>query len=165
MRRAPFNAATARFHCARRSTAICCDLAACERIVALCAACFLTAAVFAADAATASTPAGTWKWTPPGRNGAAGVERTLKLDYADGKLTGTLLGAKMGQFDIPDTAISDASFKDGAIAFSVTSEMNGNKRTAKYTGTLDGDSIKGSSEAPGRDGNVMKREWNPVRAK
>ena len=134
-------------------------------LAALCAACFLTAAVFAADAAPAATPAGTWKWTPPGRNGAPGVERSLKLDYADGKLTGTMLGAKMGQFDIPDAAISEASFKDGAIAFSVTTEFNGNKRTTKYTGTLDGDSIKGSSEAPGRDGNMTKREWTPTRAK
>jgi hypothetical protein len=130
-------------------------------LAALGAACFLTVAALAADV----TPAGTWKWTPPGRGGNPGVERTLKLDYADGKLTGTMLAVDMGQFKIPDTAISDGTFTDGTVSFSVTTEFNGNKRTTKYTGKLEGDTIKGSSEAPGRDGQMQKREWNPVRAK
>lgn len=125
------------------------------------AACLLTVAVFAADV----SPAGTWKWTPPGRGGNPGVERTLKLDYADGKLTGTLLGAKMGQFDVPDTAIADGAFKDGMVAFTVTTEFNGNKRTAKYEGKLDGDSLKGSIESAGRNGQVQKRDWTATRAK
>ena len=128
---------------------------------ALFAACLMTASMYAADA----TPAGTWKWTAPGRGGNPGVERTLKLEFADGKLTGTLLGAQMGQFAIPDAAISDGTFKDGTVAFSVTSEFNGNKRTTKYEGKLDGDNIKGSSEAPNRDGAMQKRDWNPTRAK
>ena len=130
-------------------------------IAALGAACLLTVAAFAADA----SPAGVWKWTPPGRGGNPGVERTLKLDYADGKLTGTMMGAQMGQFNIPDIAIADGVFKDGTVSFTVTSEFNGNKRTTKYEGKLEGDSIKGSSEAPNRDGAMQKRDWNPTRAK
>ena len=136
-------------------------------IAALCAACFLSAAVFAADAVS---PAGTWKWTPPGRGGNPGVERALKLDYTGGKLTGTMLAVDFGRFKLPDTAIADGAFADGAFAdgvvsFTVTTEFNGNKRTTKYSGKLDGDSIKGSFEAPGRDGEVRKVEWNPTRAK
>ena len=135
-------------------------------LAAFCAACFLTLSVFAADAApAAASPAGTWKWTPPGRGGNPGTERTLKLDYADGKLTGTMLAVDMGQFKLPDTAISDGAFKDGTVSFSVTTEFNGNKRTTKYEGKLDGDGIKGSSESPGRDGNVRKIERNATRAK
>lgn len=134
-------------------------------LAALGAACFITIAALAADATPAASPAGTWKWTQPGRGERPGIERTLKLEFADGKLTGTLLGAKMGQFDIPDLAISDGDFKDGTVTFSVTNEFNGNKRTTKYEGKLDGDSIKGSAESPGRDGNVRKSEWNPTRAK
>ena len=134
-------------------------------LAALCAVCFLTLSAFAADAAPAASPAGTWKWTPPGRGGNPGVERALKLDYADGKLTGTMLAVDMGQFKLPDTAIADGSFKDGTVSFTVTSEFNGNKRTTKYEGKLEGDTIKGSSEAPGRDGNVQKRDWTATRSK
>ena len=71
----------------------------------------------------------------------------------------------MGQFEIPDTAIADASIKDGAISFTVTTEFNGNKRVSKYTGKLDGDTIKGEIESPGRDGAAQKREWSATRGK
>jgi hypothetical protein len=130
-------------------------------LTALVAVCFMSVAALAADA----TPAGTWKWTQPGRNGAAGTERALVLDLKDGKLTGTLKGFSMGQFDVPDSAISEASFKDGVVAFAVTTEFNGNKRTTKYEAKLDGDTLTGSSEAPGRDGAAMKRDWVAKRAK
>jgi hypothetical protein len=131
-------------------------------LAALVAACFLTVAAFAADAAT---PAGTWKWTQPGRGGGPGPERSLMLDYKDGKLTGTLKGFSMGQFEIPDAAISEASFKDGKVAFAVTMEFNGNSRTTKYEAKLEGDTLTGSLEAPGRDGATMKRDWVAKRAK
>ena len=135
-------------------------------IAALGAACFLTVAAFAADAApAAASPTGTWKWTQQGRNGGAGFELTVKLELKDGALTGTMAGFQGPQGHVPDQAITDASFKDGVVAFSVTREFNGNKFTTKYSGKLDGDSIKGESERPGRDGNVRKSEWNPTRAK
>lgn len=130
-------------------------------LAAFVAASFLTVAAFAADA----SPAGTWKYTQAGRGGGPGIERTLVLDLKDGKLTGTLKGATMGQMEIPDTAIADGAFKDGTVSFTVTMEFNGNKRTTKYEGKLDGDTITGSSEAPGRDGNAMKRDWKATRAK
>src|SRR4051812_13767821 len=57
-------------------------------IAAILAVCFVTAAAFAADA----SPAGTWKFTQPGRGGNPGTERTLKLDLKDGQLTGMLMG-------------------------------------------------------------------------
>jgi hypothetical protein len=128
-------------------------------LAALVAACFLTVAAFAGD------PTGTWKWTQPGRNGGPGFEQTLKLVLKGDSLTGTLVGAQTPQGQIPDVAIADASFKDDTVAFSATREFNGNKRTTKYTGKLEGDSIKGSSERPGRDGNVQKSEWVATRAK
>lgn len=125
------------------------------------AVCFMTVAAWAAEA----SPSGTWKFTQQGRGGNA-MERTLTLNYKDGKLTGTLAGTQGGQFQIPDTAIADASFKDGAIAFTVTTEFNGNKRTTKYEGKLEGDTIKGTIERPGRDGGApTKNEWVATRAK
>ena len=130
-------------------------------IAAFCAACILTVAAFAADL----SPAGTWKWTAQGRGGGQGFEVTLKLDFKDGALTGSMLGGTFGQNTVPDIAIGDASFKDGNVAFSVTREFNGNKRTTKYTGKLEGDTIKGSSERPTRDGEMRKSDWVATRAK
>ena len=124
-------------------------------LAAILAACFITVAAFAADA----SPAGTWKFTAPGRGGNPGAERTLKLDLKDGKLTGMLMGTTGGQFQIPDTAISAASYKDGMVAFSVEVEFNGNKNVTKYTGKLEGDMIKGSLERAGRDGAMQKVDW------
>ena len=121
----------------------------------------MTVAAFAADA----SPAGTWKYTQAGRGGGPGMERTLVLELKDGKLTGTLKGATMGQMEIPDTAIADGAVKDGTVSFTVTTEFNGNKRTTKYSAKLEGDTLTGSAEAPGRDGAVQKRDWVAKRAK
>src|SRR5436309_2508549 len=118
-------------------------------LAAILAACFVTAVAFAADA----SPAGTWKWTAAGRGGNPGVERTLVLDLKDGKLTGTVKGVSMGQFEIPDSEIKEGTFKDGAVAFTVENEFNGNKFVSKYQGKLEGDAITGTIERPGRDGN------------
>lgn len=128
--------------------------------VAVIAACFLSITAFAADA----SPTGTWKWTVQGRSGQ-GFEQTLKLDFKEGKLTGTLLGAKTSQFQVPDTPIADASFENSTVKFSVTREFNGNKFTTKYEGRLDGDTIRGSSERPGATGDNAKRDWHATRVK
>ena len=115
--------------------------------------------------AFAADPSGTWKWSTPGRDGQS-FESTLKLELKDGKLTGTMLGIQRGDFNIPDTAISDASIKGDAIVFSVAREFNGNKFVTKYEGKLEGDTINGTSERPGRDGGAAtKREWLAKRAK
>jgi hypothetical protein len=130
-------------------------------LAAFVAACFMTVAAFAAEASAA----GTWKWTQPGRGDAPATERALVLDVKDGKLTGTLKGFSMGQFEVPDTAIADGAIKDGVVSFTVTTEFGGNKRTSKYSAKLDGDTLTGSIEAPGRDGAVAKRDWAAKRAK
>ena len=132
-------------------------------LAALIAVCFTTAAAFAASA----SPAGTWKYSQPARGGGQPVERTLTLEFKGGTLTGTLKGADMGQYQIPDTAISDASFTNGTIAFSVErAGRDGTKRVSKYSGKLEGDSIKGTVESPGRGGGAaQKTDWVATRAK
>jgi hypothetical protein len=52
--------------------------------------------------------------------------------------------------------------KDAEISFAVTREWNGNKMTAKYSGKIEGDTIKGKIETE-RDGNVRSREWEAKR--
>jgi hypothetical protein len=64
-----------------------------------------------------------------------------------------------------ETPISNASSKDDQIAFSVVREFQGNKFETKYDGKLDGDTIKGTVERSGRDGQVTKSEWTATRAK
>ena len=130
-------------------------------LVAFVAACVMSVAAFAADA----SPAGTWKFTQAGRGGDPGTERSFTLELKEGKLTGKMAAATIGgQFEIPEAAVSDGSFKDGVVTFSVTNEFNGNKRTSKYSGKLEGDKITGSLERETQNG-PQKSDWVATRAK
>jgi len=116
-------------------------------------------AFLAASAALAGDPSGSWKWKVTTPNGDA-IDISLKLELKDGKLAGTY-SSRFG-----DAPITEASFKDDAIAFSVEREFDGNKFTIKYQGKLDGDSIKGSLELPGfGGGDPTKMDWNATRTK
>lgn len=115
--------------------------------------CGLSSLAIAADG-----PTGTWKWEF--KRGDQTREVTLKLKLEGDKLTGSMPGRNN-----TETAIENGSFKDGVVSFSVTREFNGNKRTTKYSGKLDGDTIKGETESPGRDGgDAVKRPWEAKRA-
>jgi hypothetical protein len=118
----------------------------------------LAAVLFTSVLAFAGDPTGTWKWSIPGRDGQP-REINLKLELKDGMLTGTVNGFR------GETPISSASFKDDQIAFAVVREFQGNKYETKYDGKLDGDTIKGTLERTGRDGQVTKSEWTATRAK
>lgn len=130
-------------------------------VAAAFAACVVTVVAFAAEA----SPTGTWKWAA-GRAGQTS-EQTLKLSYADGKLTGTLVGATTGSATLPDTPIANGSFKDGVVTFSVTREAAGRSATTKYSGKLEGDTIRGTREFPDLQGGgaPIQREWVAQRAK
>ncbi len=121
--------------------------------------------ITATAAVAADSVAGTWKWTQQGRQGGQGTERSVVLKVEGGKVSGVLKGYQMGDNQIPDSPITNATFKDGTLAFSVEREFNGNKFVTKYSGKLEGDKITGSSESPGRDGAVQKRDWVATRAK
>jgi hypothetical protein len=106
----------------------------------------------AADAVT-----GTWKWTVTFGDQTREVSAKLKLDGE--KVTGTIPGRNN-----TETAIENGTFKDGAISFSVTRERDGQKFTSKYSGKVEGDTIKGKIESE-RDGQTRSREWEAKRAK
>ena len=126
----------------------------------LIAACMVTAVAIAAEA----TPAGVWKWTVEGRQGGQGFEQTVKLDYKDGQLSGIMPGREAGRFSVPDTPISEPSFKDGRISFSITRELNGQKFTTKYEGKLEGDTITGTFErSTVNNKGPSKSEWHARR--
>lgn len=119
----------------------------------------LAATVWAQNA----TPTGTWSWSTPGRNGGEARKTTLKLKAEGEKLTGTVsMAGRQGQ--AVETEISDGKVKGDDISFSVTREFNGNKFTAKYSGKVTADTIKGKMETE-RDGNVRSRDWEAKREK
>jgi hypothetical protein len=117
----------------------------------------LLAVVAAVRADDKPNPTGTWKWSVTVNNQTR--ETTLKLKLEDDKLTGSVLGRNN-----QETAIEDATFKDGEVSFKVTRERNGQKMTTKYTGKIDGDTIKGKSEFD-RNGQAQSRDWEAKRAK
>ena len=122
------------------------------------AACLLLAAAINTNAQDKKAdPNGTWKWSITTQNGQA-RETTLKLKLDGEKLTGTVSGRG------GDTAIEDAKIKGEDLSFAITREFNGNKFTAKYSGKLSGDTIKGKVETE-RDGQSRSRDWEAKREK
>ena len=117
----------------------------------------MSASAFAAD------PSGTWKWTQSGRGGGGGGgtprEITLTLTQKDGKLAGKLaMPGREGA--TTEVEIKNAMVKDGTVSFEIEREFGGNKVVTKYSGKLDGDTITGTSERPGRDGGAPRSsEW------
>ena len=105
----------------------------------------------------AENPTGTWKWTAS--FGGQEREQTLTLKLDGDKLTGSMPGR-----DGQTTAISDGTYKDGNISFSITREFNGQKRTTKYKGVVSGDTITGKSERE-RDGQTTSTDWVAKRQK
>ncbi len=101
-------------------------------------------------------PTGTWKWTV--KFGDQEREFTLKLKADGEKLTGTMSG-RQGR----ETKIADGTYKNGAVAFQVTREFNGQKFVIKYKGKVSGDTIKGKTEFD-RDGETRSRDWEAKRA-
>jgi hypothetical protein len=122
----------------------------------------LALAIFSIGTAVqAASPAGTWSWTRPGRNGGDDVKMTLKLKVDGDKLTGTLSSpGRDGQ--VTDTAIADGKIKGEEVSFTVTREFNGNKMVSKYNGKVSADAIKGKIESE-RNGQTQSRDWEAKR--
>ena len=109
-------------------------------------------------ARAAYDPTGTWKWTV--KFGDNTFEASLKLKLEGAKLTGAVGGGQNNQ----ETPITDASFKDGKVKFTVVRERDGQKFTIKYDGMLSGDTITGKSERE-RDGKATSTDWVAKRQK
>jgi hypothetical protein len=105
----------------------------------------------------ADDPTGAWKWTA--MYGGNSFDVTLKLKLDGDKLTGAVVGQNN-----QETPISEASFKDGKVSFSIVRERDGQKFTIKYNGTLSGDTITGKSERE-RDGQKQSNDWVAKRQK
>ena len=99
----------------------------------------------------ADNPTGTWKFTVE-RNGQQ-REVVLTLLLEDGKLTGHIPARNNTV-----TPIDNGKYENGEISFSITRDVNGMKRTSKYSGKLSADTITGKIESE-RDGKPVTTDW------
>jgi len=113
---------------------------------------------FVSPVRAAEDPTGTWKFTA--MIGKKSTDATLKLKLDGDKLTGTV-GLAEGR---GEAAITDATFKDDKVSFTVTREQKGEKFTQKYTGTVSGDTIKGKIDSE-RGGKSRSADWEAKRQK
>ena len=116
-------------------------------------------AVAADEAKKAGSVDGNWTWSFTTQNGDT-YETRAKLKQDGEKLTGVVIGRNNNETEIKDGKINDK----GEISFSVTRERQGQTMTQKYTGKLEGDTIKGKVERE-RDGETQSRDWEAKRAK
>jgi hypothetical protein len=116
-----------------------------------------TALVVLAGTARAADPNGNWKWTMTGPNGQE-FQASASLKSEGDKLTGKVTRGEMS------TDISEGSFKDDEVSFTVIRERNGQKITAKYKGKVEGDAIKGKIDFKFGD-NDRSVDWNATREK
>ena len=113
-----------------------------------------------AEKKPAASATGTWKWTMTSQDGQQ-RENTLKLKQDGEKLTGSLMGRNN-----QETEIADGKLKDGQVSFKVTRKFQEREVTSSYSGKLEGDTIKGKVERPGRDGGAARTsDWEAKRVK
>ncbi len=102
-------------------------------------------------------PTGTWKWEVQ-RQGQR-REMTLKLKVEGDKLTGSMPG-RQGR----EIAIEEGTYKDGKVSFTITREVQGNKVVVKYSGAVEGDTLKLKVETE-RNGQTRTSEIEAKRVK
>ena len=100
---------------------------------------------------------GAWKWVRKSPDGQES-ETTARLKQDGNVLTGKVT-TEAGEIDIKNGTVMN-----GNVAFAITSDAGGSEIHVKFTGKLQGDSIKGKAEIT-RDGNTMTRDWEPKRVK
>lgn len=103
-------------------------------------------------------PTGKWTWEVDRNGQKMMMSLTLKLD--GDKLTGSMPGRNN-----TETKIEEGTFKDGAVSFTITRVgQNDAKFVTKYTGKVDGDTLKLTAESE-RNGEKTKREIDAKREK
>ncbi len=107
--------------------------------------------ISAGTALAADAPAkvaGTWEMSYEGPRGT--ITQTLKLQQDDGTIKGTLTGRR-GESPL------DGSVEGNKVSFTVTRETPRGSFTLEYTGTVDGDSMKGMVHSQRFDGEWMAK--------
>jgi hypothetical protein len=109
----------------------------------------LTWSVRATAADEPAKVAGTWEMTFEGRNGT--VTRTLTIEQDGGTINGSMEGRR-------GPAPLEGSVQGNKISFTVKRETPNGTFTLEYSGTVEGDAMKGTVHTPRFD-----REWTATR--
>ena len=83
---------------------------------------------------------GTWKATAEGPNGS--IERTFVFKQDGAKLTGKTVSSRFGE-----SPIQDGKVEGDSVSFSINMNFNGNEMKVNYSGKLQGETLKLTSEA------------------
>ncbi len=113
--------------------------------ILIAAACFLVLSLACVARAQDANVAGAWQLSMPGRNGNMMTEN-LTLQQDGQKLTGTINGRRG---DEPVTGTINGK----NVAFSVSIQGQQGAFKLDYTGTVDGDSMKGTMSVMGNTVN------------
>jgi hypothetical protein len=115
--------------------------------------------VFDAPIAVPPDPTGHWNWTVTEPANNRTFQISANLVYSLGNLSGTYHG-RFG-----DAAISDASFKDGVVAFNVSRDHEGKPFLLRYQGMLSGNTLTGTVAVPPLDGaDATTIPWSAKRS-
>ncbi|HEY3439479.1 MAG TPA: hypothetical protein VGK29_01950 [Paludibaculum sp.] len=89
------------------------------------------------------------KWTSERRMGENTIKITFDLKSDGGKLKGSM---SMNRGDTPVTAeLTDGKIDGNKFSFKVTMEGRNGKTTSTYEGTVEGDTLKGTSAREGAE--------------
>jgi hypothetical protein len=124
-----------------------------RKLLSLAGACALIAAMgLAVKAQEPANVAGTWQMTMEGRQGQ--MTQTLTIEQDGGAIKGTVKGERGPEANLEGTV-------DGnKISFTVKRQTPRGEMTTAYTGTVDGDTIKGTMQM-----GEMNRNWSATRQK
>ena len=119
----------------------------------------------------AANPTGTWNVTTltGATQSKPGSERTLKLKWEAGKLSGTFSKVSLvnGKSIVKERPIQEAKLQGNDISLSVTFPVEageGPDVTTKYQGQISGDTMKGKLETEWA-GHIIKKDWEAKRGK
>jgi hypothetical protein len=129
--------------------------------ITIAAACLALAFAATADDQKAS-PAGTWTWTTPGRNGGPDRTNTLVLKVDGEKLTGKYSAPGRNGTNILD--IADGKITGETISFNVVREGNNGSITNAYSGKVAADTITGKMEFARPGADPVSRDWKATRS-
>src|SRR3954449_12336963 len=105
---------------------------------------FVTALLLVvAVGAFAADVTGKWTYEQAGRGGGPARQVTITLKQDGAKLTGEVPGfGRGGDAPPPPTQITNGKVDGDKVSFEVVREMQGNKMTTKYEGTVSGGDMK-----------------------
>jgi hypothetical protein len=122
-----------------------------RKMLGACLGLLLAAGLVVAADTPAAKVAGAWELTSEGRQGP--TTQTLTFEQDGEKLKGTMKGQR-GEAPVEGT------IKGKDIKFSVKRSGPQGEMVIEYSGTVDGDSMKGTVQSP-----MGSRDWTAKRAK